>query len=135
MRVGDQRTMGDVEANHRRVELLDEDALCRLRVGPDVELGSGCPVALADRAAHQDEPFWSHVGMQRTEQADVRQRTGRNECQLPAAAPELFGEEVDGVLVGRPGARSRQIRPVEARLPVHVRGDVGARTNGLSAPG
>ena len=85
VRVCDQRAMGDVEADHRRVELLDEDALGCLGVGPDVELGGRRAVALADRAAHQDEPLGPCIGMQRTEQPDVRQRAGRDERQLAVA--------------------------------------------------
>ena len=47
---------------------LREDALRGLRVGPDVELGRRRAVALADRAAHQDDPLRPRVGVQREQQ-------------------------------------------------------------------
>ena len=55
--VVDQRAVRDVEPDHRRVEPVREHTLRGLGVGPDVELGGRRAVALADRAAHQDDPL------------------------------------------------------------------------------
>ena len=52
---------------------------------------------------------------------DVRQRPDRHEHRL---GPDVLDEEVDGVLLDRLGGARRQLRPVEAALAVHVRGDV-----------
>ena len=118
--------------------LLDEHPLCRLRVGPDVELGRRRAVPFADRTAHHHEPLRPRVRMQRAKQPDVRQRPGRDERQLAVAAAKLLGEEVDSVLVARLRARRGQVGAVETRLAVHVSGDVarpderlvGARVDG-----
>ncbi len=62
------RLVGDVEPDHRHVEPAREHAPGGLGVGPDVELGGRRAVALADRAAHQDDPLGPRVGMEREQE-------------------------------------------------------------------
>jgi hypothetical protein len=89
------------------------------RVGPDVELGGGCDVALRDRAAHQHDALRPRIGVAREQERDVRERAGGDQ----RGAVEPLGEEVDRVLGRRPALRRRQVRAVEAGLAVDVRGD------------
>ena len=128
--VADQRLVRDVEADHRRVEALGEDALRRLRVGPDVELGRGCPVSLADRTAHQDDALRTCVGMLGEQQPDVRERPGRDERQASGTRAELLREEADGVPGTWARRRRRQLRAVEPGFAVDVRCDVARPDEG-----
>ena len=104
VRVGDERLVGHVEADHRHVDPALEDAARRLGVGPDVELGRRRAVPLADRAAHQHDPLRPGVRVQREEQRDVRERPGRHERKRPVPLPDRPRQEVDRVL-GRPARR------------------------------
>ena len=116
--------MRDVEPDHRRVHARGEDPLRRLGVGPDVEFGCRCAIALADGAAHQHDPLRYRIGVQREQQGDVRERPRRDQGQLAVASANLRGEKVDRVLIAGGDRRLRERGTVEARLPVHVRGDV-----------
>jgi hypothetical protein len=66
-----QRPVGDVEAD--RVEPARKDALRRLGIDPDVELGGGRHVAPRDRPAHQNDPLELRLelGIAREKQRDV----------------------------------------------------------------
>ena len=88
------RLVGDVESDHRHVDAALEDAARGLRIGPDVELGRRRRVPLADRTPHQHDSLGTHVGMEREQQRDVRQRPGRDE----GTAADARREEVDRVL-------------------------------------
>ena len=131
----DQGAMRDVEPDHRRVEPFDEDALRRLRIGPDVELGGRRAVPLADRAAHQDDPLGARVGMQREQQADVRQRAGRDERQPCRRAADLVGAGSRRRAAARPRAKAAAGRGRRGPdSPCTCAATSRSRTNGLSAP-
>ena len=102
---------------------LSKTRLRGLGVGPDVELGRGRAVALADRAAHQHDPLGPRVGLEREQQRDVRQRAGRDERDRALARADRSRQEVDRVLATGAAARRRQVGAVEPALAVHVGGD------------
>ncbi len=81
VRLAQQRPVRDVEPDHRDLQAAREDPTRRLRVGPDVELGSRRHVARADRTAHQNDPCDPRckLGIACQEKGDVRQRPSRNE--------------------------------------------------------
>ena len=116
--------MRDVEADHRHVDPAREHALGGLRVGPDVELGRGRAVALADRAAHEHDPLRARVGMEREQERHVGQRPDGDEREAAPAGAHLTREELDGVLGDRRGRRVGELGAVQAGLAVDVRGDV-----------
>ena len=130
----DQCAVRDVEPDHRRVEPFAEDALRRLRVGPDVELGRRRPVALADRAAHQHDPLGARVGMRREQQTDVRQRPGRDEDRLVARLRYCSREELDRVLVLRALDGCGRSGPSRPDSPCTCAATSRCLTNGASAP-
>jgi hypothetical protein len=117
----EQGLVRDVEPDHGHVHPTRENAVCGFRIGPDVELGSGCDIALCDRPSHQhdasDQLLDSRVAGE--EKADVRQRPDRHEDDAFVLL-DLAGDEVDCMAVrgARPGLR--QVRPVEAGLSVDV---------------
>ena len=106
--------MRDVEADHRHVEAGVEDALRRLRVGPDVELGRGRHVALGDRAAHEDDP-----GRPRCR---GRARARRSSAARPARARSRASR-------ARRGSRRRAARSAPRRAPA-ARGRRGRSRRG-----
>ena len=91
--------MGDVEADHRHVDAAPEHAPGGLGIGPDVELGRRRAVALPDGAAHQHDPLRQCVRVEREQQREVRQRTGRDEGEPAVAGADLARQQLDGVPV------------------------------------
>ena len=103
----------------------------RLRVGPDVELGSRGRVPLGDRAAHEHDALDVRAAGALEQQGDVRQRPGRDERDGDAP-PRCALHEVDRMYAERrPGGGGGA---VETALAVDVGGHGGARTSGRSAP-
>ena len=111
--------MGDVEPDHRHVEPGVEDALCRFRISPDVELGRRGHVPLGDGAAHQDDAPRPKAAVERLR--DVRQRPDRHEHGV---GRHVVDEEVDGALLDRLGSAGRKLGAVEAALTVNVGSDL-----------
>ena len=116
--------MRDVEPDHRHVQAALEHALCRFRIGPDVELRGRRDVALRDRAAH-------HARCARGRRLHATRGSGATFVSGPVATSitgrlallDALLHEADGVVRECRAARRRKGRPIEAALAVHVGGD------------
>ena len=111
----DERLVGDVQAGHPDRDPRLEDDRRRLRVGPDVELGRGGRVALAERPAHQpdgrDAVAQARRGPQ--QQRDVRQRPGRHEGHRLVRLPKERARQLQRADPDRADRRLGQVRAVE----------------------
>ena len=117
-----QRAMGRLERDHGDRKARFEDQACRLRIGPDVELGGGGNVPKTDCAAHQHEPPESlrqaWVALQGGGHVGERAGGDQDEPLVPLSGVE---DHIDGVAGVKPDRRRPEGRAVEARLAVNLR--------------
>ena len=118
--------MGDVEADHRDREAAAEHDPRRLRVHPDVELGRGRPVALADGPAHEADvrDLRRQAGRGQQQLGDVGQRPRRDQRDRAGRRLEGRPQERERALGPHLGARLGEVGPVEPALAVDVVGDL-----------
>lgn len=120
--------MGKVEPDHGDWPRLFEDNMCCLRIDLDIEFGNGGPIAFVVAAAHEHDLFDAlHDARLFTRRhSDIGQRTRWDQGNGAGfVGHDGVDDEVDGVGIGKRGARLRKLDAID----IHAGGAVDGLGN------